>query len=179
MAELDYTYTFFKTTPAVLSFTFWWSYGDPSSRITKYRTWIKLGKKFYVARIAGWPGGPIALLVMVALLPKPDAARINTVRQLTSDLAKIWRQKKQHYQMQNVVTTSQLWRIVNHWYNQSPNRETNSFNGVFCLQSRIGATRWLHLVMLMIEFWWLQQVWLGLILWTVHKDRRTKTKTSR
>ena len=57
--------------------------------------WNKLGKKFYVARIAGWPGGSIALLVMVALLPKPDAARINRAWLLTNDLAKIWRGRKQ------------------------------------------------------------------------------------
>ena len=63
----DYTNIFFKTKP----------------------------KKNYLTRIAGWPGGPIALLVMVASLPKPDAARINTVRLLTSEPAKIWRQRKQ------------------------------------------------------------------------------------
>ena len=64
----DYTNTFFKTKPKKLF--------DQNSRVAR-------------------PGGPIALLVMVALLPKPDAASINTVRLLTSDPAKIWRQRKQ------------------------------------------------------------------------------------
>ena len=59
--------------------------------------WNKLGKKFHVTRIAGWSGGPIALLVMVASLPKPDAARINTIRLLTSEPAKIWRGRKQYH----------------------------------------------------------------------------------